>query len=338
MSEDSISDFETAIEDAKCGKGKIMRKGYDKKPYHRKKYRNSRGYMVKEAEVAGSHVEPTCINDRGKPGHSKKILPKPDSKIHLSKYGYSLHKTTNTRHNALKKASKELGSLQVLRRTLLLRNLQPESKNKEILTQDLHYMQKLHQKEKMKKKMIGGDPTGNDLESENKITTYNTVYESKVVCDNGKCYKKNKIRETHTVDGKKIVYQTLDNADTNDILNLEKLDFNESNRELIEDTIKDNDLVVGIRDGDVLQGMCALKLDKQADITYFHANKSYGNLLYVFLKNYVKFNGYDKITITVELKDKEVTDKLNFWVKHGFKILEIKTDRGNYVTMEKVDL
>ena len=77
------------------------------------------------------------------------LLPKPDEKNHLSTFGYSLTKKKQSRHSSLKRASKKYGTLQVLKRVNLIRNItRPDLQNKKKLTTDVNYMKKLYQKEK----------------------------------------------------------------------------------------------------------------------------------------------------------------------------------------------
>ena len=79
------------------------------------------------------------------------LLPKPDTKYHhLSKYGYKLSSKKESRHNSLKRASKKYGTLPVLKRVNLIRNItNPQlTKNKNKLTSDVKFMTQLYNKEK----------------------------------------------------------------------------------------------------------------------------------------------------------------------------------------------
>lgn len=79
------------------------------------------------------------------------LLPKPDTKYHhLSKYGYKLSSKKETRHSSLKRASKKYGTLPVLKRVNLIRNItNPELKeNKKKLASDVKFMTQLYNKEK----------------------------------------------------------------------------------------------------------------------------------------------------------------------------------------------
>jgi len=128
-----------------CKKGEIMREGYTRKAYTRKS-----GSRVKE-----TYVEPTCILDRGKPGKGPKILPKPDPNVHLRTYGYSLDKSSEQRKKALKRASKEMGTLPVLRRVNLIANFsKSELSNEKKLREDVEFMKRQHKiyKKKMASK------------------------------------------------------------------------------------------------------------------------------------------------------------------------------------------
>jgi hypothetical protein len=82
---------------------------------------------------------------------ARKLLPKPDTKYHhLSKYGYKLSSKKETRHNSLKRASKKYGTLPVLKRVNLIRNItNPElTKNKKKLASDVKFMTQLYNREK----------------------------------------------------------------------------------------------------------------------------------------------------------------------------------------------
>jgi hypothetical protein len=79
------------------------------------------------------------------------LLPKPDTKYHhLSKYGYKLSSKKETRHNSLKRASKKYGTLPVLKRVNLIRNItNPQLiQNKKKLASDVNFMTQLYNKEK----------------------------------------------------------------------------------------------------------------------------------------------------------------------------------------------
>ena len=79
------------------------------------------------------------------------LLPKPDTKYHhLSKYGYKLDSKKETRHTSLKRASKKYGTLPVLKRVNLIRNItNPQlTENKKKLASDVKFMTQLYNKEK----------------------------------------------------------------------------------------------------------------------------------------------------------------------------------------------
>jgi len=78
----------------------------------------------------------------------KKLLPKPDKSNTLSRFGYSLSHKTNSRHNSLKSASKKYGTLPVLKRLNLIRNLTVPKENKTKLGQDVDYMKRVYAREK----------------------------------------------------------------------------------------------------------------------------------------------------------------------------------------------
>ena len=69
-------------------------------------------------------MNPTCIEDKGKPGKGPKLItiPKEDHGL-LEKYDYSLKHNYEDRIKSLKKANKELSKLKVLRYINALRTL-----------------------------------------------------------------------------------------------------------------------------------------------------------------------------------------------------------------------
>lgn len=127
-----------------CGSGQIRRASYDRKAHSRKSYRRG-STKVKASYVDRTHVPSTCVKDMGKPGKtpkSKRVLPRPGEKLHLSKYGYATHKSPSERHAALMRASKESGEpmLAVLRRLNLLANYQSDPRAKAAMREDVDYM------------------------------------------------------------------------------------------------------------------------------------------------------------------------------------------------------
>ena len=85
---------------------------------------------------------------------SRKILPPPGDDLHLSDYGYTLHKNEKERKASLKKASQgEKSALPVLRRVNLLRNYTksvPENYLK--LSKDVEFLKQEYKKEKKRSK------------------------------------------------------------------------------------------------------------------------------------------------------------------------------------------
>jgi len=81
-----------------------------------------------------------------------KLLPHPDKSVnapHLSKYGYSTSKKSSSRHKSLKRSSKKYGTLPVLKRLNLIRNItSPDLKAHKIMSSDVEYMKKLYKGEK----------------------------------------------------------------------------------------------------------------------------------------------------------------------------------------------
>ena len=124
-----------------CGPGKIRRKSYRKKSYTR----------VTGTKVKASSVKSTCVKDMGKPGKTRKasrVLPEFSGKLHLSNYGYSVDLPEEKRHKALRKATRDAGSLPVLRHLNLARNYQSVKENKDTMGEDVEYMSRLHARTK----------------------------------------------------------------------------------------------------------------------------------------------------------------------------------------------
>ena len=114
-----------------CPAGKIRRKGYTTKK--------------------GTKVSATCTKNMGAPGKtpsSKKVLPKL-KEDYLSKYGYSLSKNAIKREASLRKAMKNEGDLEVLRRVVVLRTYMKNEPSKfRKLDKDVKYIQKLRKENK----------------------------------------------------------------------------------------------------------------------------------------------------------------------------------------------
>lgn len=110
-----------------CGDGEIWRVPY------------TRHTKYGEVKVAGN-----CILDRGAPGKGPKTLPDINPKYHLSDYGYSVHKSEQSRRKALKKAMAENGIRDVGRHLNYYRNLQSVSENKKIMSDDVKYVSRIY--------------------------------------------------------------------------------------------------------------------------------------------------------------------------------------------------
>jgi len=118
--------------DKKSKKSMIRRASYVRKSYTRKD-----GTRVKSAKVASALIE-----DRGKKGKGKKLFEIKDEGF-LSNKGYSLKKPAKERQVSLRKASKEKGSLKVLRHLNAIRTLQKNNYDNFIkLDNDVKYIQK----------------------------------------------------------------------------------------------------------------------------------------------------------------------------------------------------
>jgi len=102
-----------------------------------------------------TNVKASCVPDKGAPGKTpknKRILPKPGNEIKLHDFGYKLSKPQKSRRRSLARASSKHGSLKVLRRVGLLRNLTGVKSNKAKFSSDVKWMSKYHSKNKSSKK------------------------------------------------------------------------------------------------------------------------------------------------------------------------------------------
>ena len=81
--------------------------------------------------------------DGGKVPKSRRVLPPINKsyKVSLSKYGYKLSKSQLARHKALKKASRAVGTLDVLKRVNLIGNYSKSVPyNYKVLRDDVEYL------------------------------------------------------------------------------------------------------------------------------------------------------------------------------------------------------
>ncbi len=137
-----------------CKSGQIKRASYSRKAHERKSYsRKSSGrtVKVKSSYVGRTKVPATCVPAKGKAlsrgsktPTREKILPEIGKEISLRKYGYATNKNTEIRHNALLKASNDLGDLKAMRHLILIRNYQADPKAKEIMSKDVKFLSIAH--------------------------------------------------------------------------------------------------------------------------------------------------------------------------------------------------
>jgi hypothetical protein len=116
-----------------------------RKSYVRKSYRRKDGSKVK-----GSKVKSSLIKDIGRIGKGRKLFEIKD-KGFLTSEGYKLDKPEKQRRASLKKASRDKGSLKVLRHLNAIRTLQKNNEsNYKKLDSDVKFIQKEYTKEKNK--------------------------------------------------------------------------------------------------------------------------------------------------------------------------------------------
>lgn len=79
----------------------------------------------------------------------KNTLPEVNKKVSLIKYGYKLKKNKSSRQQSLNRATKQYGTLSVLRRVNLIRNYSIKNKKKHsTLTKDVEYLKSKYADEK----------------------------------------------------------------------------------------------------------------------------------------------------------------------------------------------
>jgi hypothetical protein len=120
-----------------CPPGQILKSGYNRKPYTR----------LDGTTVRGSFVQPTCIEDRGKPGKGPKLIPV-GGDVHLSQYGYSINAPDEVRHRAIREAMYEHpeGGRKVQQHLVAISNLQSSTKYANRFTDDVNYSKKVYSK------------------------------------------------------------------------------------------------------------------------------------------------------------------------------------------------
>lgn len=92
------------------------------------------------------------INNKKTKKRSQTRLPIPSKELSLSDNGYRLHYASSTRQKALRKSTKKFGTLAVLKRVNLIRNItQADSNNKKRLEEDVEYLKNLYNREKKRK-------------------------------------------------------------------------------------------------------------------------------------------------------------------------------------------
>lgn len=346
-----------------CGPGKILREGYHRKGYQRNEFERQDGTVVPATYVSAANVPPVCVKDTGRPGKGPKTLPKLGDKIHLTRYGYSIHKPESSRRAALRAASQDFNTLEVLRRLNLIRNYQAVPENKAIFSSDVEYMKKLYANIKKKdpaNRQKGGVTVDEILEAINEsddspITSDDSIdkidlpetktveekidiIESKEICRDGKCINNSIVYEAHNVNGRQVVYYTLTEKDIEQILELDRAYINsDTERDSILEKIQNNPgQLIGIKVDDKLQGYCQFKplANKEVKIVWFCANKGFGTPLYTFMEKYFKVNDYVRIKVIVKMEGSNAIKRINFWYDKGFQTYKTDTDK-NQISMEK---
>lgn len=246
-----------------CGPGKIKRKGYRRKGYLRNEFTRGDGVHVPSTYVSASRVPSTCVKDMGKKGRGEKTLPTPGDEIHLSRYGYGIHKSQSERRKALRKASGDFNALSVLRRINLLRNFQPVPEIKKIFSKDVEYMKRYYARIKKQSQGGGGE-------------VLNVNSHMNVQCQNAKC--KTEVKDSRTIGGQQVIFRTLGPDDLRQL------------------NLAVRGQVVGLTVDSKLCGYCAYELKGDAvQITSFWADKGCRTLLRKYVEGYFAKLGFKEV-------------------------------------------
>jgi hypothetical protein len=166
---------------------------------------------------------------------------------------------------------------------------------------------------------------------------YSETNEERIICNSEDC----EIKESHTVDDKTITYYTLTEKDVEQILDLDQI-FMDSDRtedDVLKNMKKNKGLLIGIKDEDKneLQGYCQyVPLDnKEVEIKWFCANKTFGEALYIFMEKYFQSKKYTRITVDFSLDGRYAIPRINFWNRIYFRTYKINT-ANNVIYMDKL--
>jgi hypothetical protein len=288
-----------------------------------------------------------------------------DNLVDLSSYNYSIHKPESVRRRALHAAAQDFSVLPVLRHLTTLRNYQSRPENKEIFTADIEFMNNMYDTNRYnypKSKQYKTQRGGNDILLQDPITSIdtntsttsddiveninlpetnieiNTIIDRQKVCDaEGNCGVSNVIYEMHEIDGKQVIYYTLDEKDVDDILQLDKiyLDPNRTRNDVVQNIINNKGLLIGIKIDGKLEGYCQYDPyeNMEVEILWFCANKGYRTALYTFMENYFGLSNYTRIILNIDLEKSHSAELINFWYAMGFKTYEALSDKKMH--MEK---
>lgn len=277
----------------------------------------------------GTHVKATCIPDRGQPGKGPKTLPPLDDKLHLSNYGYSASIPEESRHRALRAAIRDTRDILLVERHLnLIRNYQAESHIKKTFGEDVDYLKQLYAKYKSHK-MKGGSGQVEDSE----------IFVKEEKCENGKCQQIITVKESHIVEKKEVVFYTLTLDDAEDIFKLDKeyLDSDITLDIVKEKLVANKNEFIGLRVDGSLEAYCQYKLNTDAKLVWFCANKTYGTPLYQFMEKFFSKNDFEIIRLSISLEGSYNVRRLNFWIHMGFIIDAIDNEKHQLSGIKKIN-
>lgn len=313
------------MSNTKCPQGKILRDGYYRSSYYRKSYTRQDGTKVPESIVLEHYVPPTCINDIGKPGKGPKTLPPLDDYLHLRDYGYSVYDSDTNRHKSLIRASRDNDSLMVLQRLNFIRNINPDSKRKDIYSKDVRFMSQYHQYIKNRQK--GGNIDYN--------IHYNvhSNYVKETRCDNGECSEIINVYEKHTQGEHSVIYRTANPEDATGLLSLNVT--GNKDVEHISEWISENygNIILIESDKNIKGYFFYCPEDKIARIEQFIVVKGFRTALFVFMEKFLSRMGHQIILVKIMSNQKQTIETQKFWYSMGLK-MESQTDNGD-ILLEK---
>lgn len=350
-----INRLESQSKDAneiKCPANQILRTGYN-----RRKYTKADGTVVKK-----TRVESHCVKDMGKPGKGAKILPKPSGKLHLSKYGYTVHASKKNRRAALDSAAKydKAGTLGTLRHLNLIANYHAnDTNNREIMRSDVEYLKQKYRREKAdkqnkqnkKNKQNGG--ANNDVAYWSAPTDYvageyiltDTKPKKRIEAEHKKQYGGldkmfdedeetmqyggfDTIEEKHDVNGEVYYFYSVSSPDKFDRIN----EWTKSNNiefdvmPYKDDVYADKVCILVVEHNNNIKGIIVANISSKdsANFDVFSVVKGLNTILLVFMERWLSSRKYKHFTYKLDTRERTSPDSVNFWYGSGYLASKIQ--------------